>query len=65
MCVQLLKCIKSSVLRVACGGGSASAAGDSYSTTTAVMISSYFLSGSFHLSAGRLEGGASLLYTIK
>lgn len=56
-----------SVLGVACGGGSASTAGDncSYSTTTAVTISSYFLSGSFHLWVGCLEDGASLLNSIK
>lgn len=56
-----------SVLGVACGGGSASTAGDncSYSTTAAVTISRYFLSGSFHLWVGCLEDGASLLNSIK
>lgn len=52
---------------MACGGGIALAAGDncSYSTITAVMISSYFLSGSFHRWAGCLEDGAALLDMIE
>lgn len=56
-----------SVLSVACGGGSASTAQDnwSYSTTTAVTVSSYFHSGSFHLWVGCLEDGVSLLNIIK
>lgn len=58
---------RASVLSVCCGGGSASTAGgnSSYSTVTAVINSSYFVSGSFHHWAGRLEGGVSLLDAIE
>lgn len=53
---------------MACGVcESASTAGDncSCSTIIAVMFRSYFLSGSFHLCAGCLEDGASLLDVIE
>lgn len=54
-------------LSVCCGDESALTAGgnNSYSTVSAVIISSYFVSGSFHHWAGRLEGALSLLDTIE
>lgn len=52
-----------SVFSLASGGGNASTAADncSHSTITAVMISSYFFSGSFQFWAGCLQDGTSQL----